>query len=73
MDKYIPRTLKGKPVISVQRWTSLAIECYKRKNCIGCFYKDFFEKRNLQCQMKYAVIESFRMFGKPPETMEEME
>lgn len=65
--KYIPMTSKGKKVVSVRRWTQLAIECYKRKDCVGCFYKEFFEERNIKCQMKFAVIESFRLFGKPPE------
>lgn len=50
-----------------QRWTKLAVECYKRQNCDGCFYKEFFEKQGQKCNMRLAVIESVKVFGKPTE------
>lgn len=51
-------------------WTNLAKECYKRKNCNGCYYKEFFEARGLKCQMKLVVIESVKILGLPEETDE---
>lgn len=44
-------------------WTDLAKECYQRKDCIGCFYKEFLG--NKKCKMKLAVRELVRTLGKP--------
>ena len=58
---------------SVTRWTTTAIECYKRGcNCKGCFYKDFFSNSKYgenepkqKCQMKATVLELVRTQGIP--------
>ena len=52
--------------VAVRRWTTTAIECYKRGcNCEGCFYTDFFNKSSQKCQMKASVLELVRVLGKP--------
>lgn len=51
---------------SVRRWTSTAVECYKRGCvCNGCFYNDFFSKSPQRCQMKSTVLELVRVLGTP--------
>ena len=51
---------------SVRRWTSTAIECYKRGcMCSGCFYSEFFSSSNQRCQMKSSVLELVRVLGTP--------
>lgn len=51
---------------SVRRWTSTAIECYKRGCvCSGCFYSDFFKGSPQRCQMKTSVLELVRILGAP--------
>lgn len=46
-------------------WTEGSIFCYRRGcNCQGCEMNDLIETR---CQMKRAVFELVRKFGKPPE------
>ena len=53
-------------LLKVRRWTTTAIECYKRGcNCEGCFYTDFFNKSSQKCQMKASVLELVRVLGKP--------
>lgn len=50
------------------KWTEGSIFCYKRGcNCQGCYVKDILETR---CDMKRAVFELVRKFGKPPEDEE---
>lgn len=52
--------------VSVRRWTSTAIECYKRGCvCNGCFYHEFFKGSNQRCQMKSTVLELVRVLGTP--------
>ena len=52
--------------IAVRRWTTTALECYKRWcNCVGCFYSDFFKGTAQKCQMKASVLELVRVLGKP--------
>ncbi|HIZ27859.1 MAG TPA: hypothetical protein H9673_01545 [Candidatus Adamsella sp.] len=51
---------------SVRRWTSTAVECYKRGCvCNGCFYNDFFRGSSQRCQMKATVLELVRVLGTP--------
>ena len=46
------------------KWTQAAKECYERGcNCRGCLMKNL----ESHCQMKKAVFELVRKFGKPPE------
>lgn len=54
---------------TVNRWTSTAIDCYKRGCvCKGCpIYEQFFQNTHEKCQMKRAVLESVRLFGAPKE------
>lgn len=50
----------------VRRWTTTALECYKRQcSCNGCFYNAFFSSSSQKCQMKAAVLELVRVIGKP--------
>lgn len=52
--------------IAVRRWTTTALECYKRGcTCEGCFYADFFSESAQRCQMKASVLELVRVLGKP--------
>ncbi len=52
--------------VAVRRWTTTALECYKRGcNCEGCFYKDFFSGSSQKCQMKASVLELVRVIGAP--------
>ena len=52
--------------VAVRRWTTTAVECYKRGcNCEGCFYKDFFSGSSQKCQMKASVLELVRVIGTP--------
>lgn len=52
--------------VAVRRWTSTALECYKRGCvCEGCFYADFFNGTAQKCQMKASVLELVRTLGKP--------
>ena len=52
--------------VAVRRWTTTAMECYKRGcNCVGCFYQDFFSGTTQKCQMKAAVLELVRTIGTP--------
>ena len=52
--------------VAVRRWTTTAIECYKRGcNCEGCYYTDFFNNSSQKCQMKASVLELVRVLGKP--------
>ena len=52
--------------VAVRRWTTTALECYKRGcNCEGCFYRDFFSGSSQKCQMKASVLELVRVLGKP--------
>lgn len=49
-----------------RRWTVSAVECFKRGCvCSGCFYENFFTNNSQKCQMKGAVMELVRVFGKP--------
>lgn len=50
-----------------RRWNNTAKDCfYIHCNCNICnINKLYFEYSNLKCQMKYYVIEMFRLFGKP--------
>ncbi len=51
---------------SVRRWTSTAVECYKRGCvCNGCFYSSFFSGSSQRCQMKATVLELVRVLGTP--------
>jgi hypothetical protein len=51
---------------SVRRWTSTAVECYKRGCvCSGCFYSEFFKSSPQKCQMKSTVLELVRVLGTP--------
>lgn len=53
------------PFTHAEHWTEGAVFCYKRGcNCNGCYVKDMLETR---CEMKRAVFELVRKFGKPPE------
>lgn len=53
-------------VAAVRRWTSTALECYKRGcSCNGCFYSAFFSGSNQRCQMKATVLELVRVLGTP--------
>lgn len=59
--------------VAVRRWTTTAIECYKRGcNCEGCFYTDFFGKSSQKCQMKASVLELVRVLGKPDIEMQQI-
>ena len=50
--------------VAVRRWTTTALECYKRGcNCEGCFYSDFFSGSSQKCQMKASVLELVRVIG----------
>lgn len=52
--------------VAVRRWTTTALECYKRGcNCEGCFYRDFFSGSSQKCQMKASVLELVRVIGAP--------
>jgi hypothetical protein len=52
--------------VAVRRWTTTALECYKRGcNCEGCFYRDFFSGSSQKCQMKASVLELVRVIGTP--------
>ncbi len=52
--------------VAVRRWTTTAIECYKRGcKCEGCFYNDFFSGTYQKCQMKASVLELVRVIGTP--------
>ena len=52
--------------VAVRRWTTTAIECYKRgSNSEGCFYSDFFSGSSQKCQMKASVLELVRVIGTP--------
>ena len=52
--------------VAVRRWTTTAIECYKRGcNCEGCFYNDFFTGSYQKCQMKASVLELVIVIGTP--------
>ena len=52
--------------VAVRRWTTTALDCYKRGcNCEGCFYKDFFSGSSQKCQMKASVLELVRVLGTP--------
>lgn len=52
--------------VAVRRWTTTAIECYKRGcNCEGCFYSEFFSGNYQKCQMKASVLELVRVIGTP--------
>ena len=52
--------------VAVRRWTTTALECYKRgRNCEGCFYRDFFSGSSQKCQMKASVLELVRVIGTP--------
>ena len=52
--------------VAVRRWTTTALECYKRGcNCEGCFYRDFFSASSQKCQMKASVLELVRVIGAP--------
>jgi len=54
-----------------KQWTSIALDCLKRKcQCEGCFYDNFFKRSqqegsNQKCQMKQSVIQLIRVFGTP--------
>lgn len=51
---------------SVRRWTSTAVDCYKRGCvCQGCFYSEFFSGSSQKCQMKATVLELVRVLGTP--------
>ena len=53
-----------------QSWTPSSIMCYERKMiCKGCFYENYFESG--KCKCKYAAIELYKLFGKPPKEEEE--
>lgn len=59
--------------VAVRRWTTTAIECYKRGcNCEGCFYTDFFNNSSQKCQMKSSVLELVRVLGKPDVEMQQV-
>lgn len=59
--------------VAVRRWTTTAMECYKRGcNCEGCFYQDFFNKSSQKCQMKASVLELVRVLGKPEVEMQQI-
>ena len=59
--------------VTVRRWTTTAMECYKRGcNCEGCFYTDFFGKSSQKCQMKASVLELVRVLGKPDIEMQQI-
>ena len=68
-DRRFIRVLKSRDfgrAVAVRRWTTTALECYKRGcNCEGCFYTDFFNNSSQKCQMKAAVLELVRVLGKP--------
>ncbi len=50
--------------VAVRRWTTTAIECYKRGcNCEGCFYSDFFSGSSQKCQMKAWVLVLVKVIG----------
>lgn len=52
---------------NTERWTRLAIDCYKRHCiCQGCEYKDYFTD-GTQCHMKNVVLSLVRKFGVPQE------
>ena len=52
--------------VAVRRWTTTAVECYKRGcNCEGWFYSDFFSGSSQKCQMKASVLELVRVIGTP--------
>ena len=58
---------------SVRRWTTTAIECFKRGcNCEGCFYKLLLGTGKDRCQMKASVLELVRKLGKPENVITEM-
>lgn len=51
----------------IRRWTTTAIECYKRGCiCSGCPMKDLIKSQ--KCQMKSSVIELVRLYGIPNKT-----
>lgn len=50
--------------VPVQRWTSTAIDCYKRGCvCAGCPMKELIKSQ--KCMMKSSVLELVRKFGIP--------
>jgi hypothetical protein len=52
---------------SVRRWTSAAIDCYKRAcRCEGCYFEYCLKGK---CRMKHSVIESVRVLGKPEDVV----
>jgi hypothetical protein len=53
-------------------WTNAAIDCYKRGCvCSGCYFENFFTDEHQKCQMKFAVIELVKKFGRPKEAEDE--
>ena len=59
--------------VAVRRWTTTAMECYKRGcNCEGCFYTYFFGKSSQKLQMKASVLELVRVLGKPDIEMQQI-
>lgn len=51
----------------IRRWTTTAIECYKRGcNCQGCLMKKLIKSQ--KCKMKNTVIELVRILGAPNKT-----
>lgn len=56
-----------KTTCKIRRWTTTAIECYKRGcNCQGCLIKKLIKSQ--KCQMKSSVIELVRLYGIPNKT-----
>lgn len=52
-------------------WTRAAIDCFKRGCiCSGCFYDTFFTDKKQICQMKKAVLQLVKRYGKPKDVKE---
>lgn len=51
-------------------WTEIAIDCYKRTSCKGCFFDTFFSPDGTGCQMKKSVKKLVLEFGSPDEIQE---
>ena len=48
----------------IRYWTKEAVECYQNKfDCLHC--PTYYLIKSQPCQMKAAVLELYRLFGKP--------
>lgn len=73
LEKYLRHKKYKQAQFTVRRWTNAAIECFSRGCvCEDCFYNEFFKtaESKKQCQMKFIVLESVRVLGKPESVKE---